>query len=197
MSATIACRRLVVLGGAILVACGSQAAVMVRSSAPPRAHPSATATVAAGPAAPYRVWVRQAGRDDGAALLEPSGHVTQVLPLGVATSDWSRYYAVSGTQAAPVLRVLDPASGAVLRTAPLPPYFDLPSIGPDAMPEGLAPGSRHLVVTAGSTFLVLDAATLAVEQRVELSGDYTYDGISDDAANLYLIERINGSGNAR
>jgi hypothetical protein len=59
--------------------------------------------------------------------------------------------------------------------------------------SGLSPDGKTLVLSNGSgsspsRFLIVDAQTLAVKQRVVLNGSFAFDALSPDGSHLYLIQ---------
>jgi DNA-binding beta-propeller fold protein YncE len=123
------------------------------------------------------------------------------LPTGVITRDWTRLYTVGQTIAGPALTAIDMATSTRLDTATVPPGFDLPAFGPSQRPTGLSPSGRFLVLVGGisagnaqatrSSFLVYDTAALKqAPVRVDLAGSFSFDGISNDGHNLFLLEEL-------
>ncbi len=122
-------------------------------------------------------------------LVDARSHTTAGhLPLGVPSADWKHYYLVSGS----VLQDIDPMSGGVQRTLPLPAAYELPVVTAGGMPGGLSQDGRQLVLqqqSAGvSHLLVIHTSFTADPIRIDIPGDFQFDAISNDGGRLYLIQ---------
>jgi hypothetical protein len=90
---------------------------------------------------------------------------------------------------------IDP-SGAVNRWTTLAGSWGVPLVAADGTTGGVSGDGRRLVLEHASyiypkrvtRFLVLNAATLRVRDRVTLRGDFSFDAISPDGSLMYLIE---------
>jgi DNA-binding beta-propeller fold protein YncE len=167
-------------------------------------RPSPQSAAGTAPIEPARLWVQQ-GSESGLSSIvvldttrrQPSA----TLPTGVITRDWTRLYTVGQTIAGPALTVIDTATSARLDTTTVPPGFDLPAFGPSQRPTGLSPSGHFLVLVGGisagnaqatkSSFLVYDTAALThAPLRVDLAESFSFDGISSDGHNLFLLEDL-------
>jgi hypothetical protein len=182
----------------LVVACGVPA-VTIATRQSPQNGARGTARIE-----PARLWVQQ-GSESGLSSIvvlnttrrQPSA----TLPTGVITSDWTRLYTVRQTVAGPALTAIDMATSSPLDTTTVPQGFDLPAFGPSQRPTGLSPGGHFLVLVGGmpagaapatkSNFLVYDTAALKhAPLRVNLAGSFSFDGISSDGHNLFLLEDL-------
>ena len=68
--------------------------------------------------------------------------------------------------------------------------FPVPTF--DGTGEGISHDARTLLLVAGgrTEFVVVDARSLRVRQRVQLAGQFSYDALSPDARTLFLIQRV-------
>lgn len=121
-----------------------------------------------------------------------SGKVLRRMPAGAASPDWSRLYSVASSYSNVQLRVVDSSTGAITHALKVPAWAD------DAR---LSANGRWLALTdkpdpqeAITHFQVRDAALEAPPTDVELSGAFSFDGLSDDGQRLYLLQlRDDGS----
>ena len=194
-------RHALLLATAALAACGGVAAPILNAT---RSHaPAATSGghVAIVPA--QLVVLRGAAPGAGVALLDTKQQrTTRSFPAGVLAPSGSRLYAVTSSAAGgAVLDAIDVRTGATLASTAVPGRFALPALGPEGRPVGLSPDGRHLVLSdedqrsgtprATSRFLVYDTSALSHKPDVvQLSGDFFFDGISNDARTLYLLENL-------
>jgi hypothetical protein len=77
--------------------------------------------------------------------------------------------------------------------------FGIPLVAYDGSTGGLSRNGRRLVVYSADTrlraktrFVVLDARTLRVRQRITLRGDFGFDAMSPDGSLVYLIQLKGG-----
>lgn len=130
-----------------------------------------------------------------------TGRTAVTLPAGAATPDWRRYWTVeapAGEPARTTLRELDPATGAELRTLVLDGRWAMPSsYGP--APSGFSIDGGWLILaapqaregtTTKSAFAVIDTARATLARTVVATGDLTFDAISADGRNLYVVEHL-------
>jgi hypothetical protein len=90
---------------------------------------------------------------------------------------------------------IDP-SGTVNRWTTLAGSWGVPLVAADGTTGGVSGDGRRLVLEHASyiypkrvtRFLVLNATTLRVRDRVTLRGDYSFDAISPDGSLMFLIE---------
>lgn len=111
-----------------------------------------------------------------------TGRVERTLPAGTPSPDWSRLYRV----AAGAVDVVDPLTGAVRATHPVPAWVRAVRTSADGTWLALT-GDE-----AGGRFAVQDAAWSARAADVALPGRFTYDGISPDGRRLYLLQDLDG-----
>jgi hypothetical protein len=111
------------------------------------------------------------------------------LPLGEPSSDWRHFYAVSGAE----LQDLDPMTGSLQRSLPLPAAYRLPIVTAAGMPGGLSQNGRWLVLQQhdanASHFAVVETTSFGSPPRqFNLPGDFQFDAISNDGGRVYLIQ---------
>jgi DNA-binding beta-propeller fold protein YncE len=182
-----------------LAACGAPA-VSIATSLPSTLH-SESAHGAAVIAS--HVWVQEGqSPHTTVAVVDTVTRSTSLrLPMGEVAPDWSRMYSVVGSASAPTLQEIDPATGVTVASIAIQAGFDLPAVIASGRPEGLSPDGRRLVLAGGtpaadggfstSRFLVYDTAALYQSPLVvSLNGNFTFDGISNDGRNLYLLEDL-------
>jgi hypothetical protein len=178
----------------LLAACGPRAGVSVKSS-----H---------SPAGAYRIFLQE-GFNGGARQVtvvnSMTGAVERQLPLGTPAPDWSRYYIVERGTTNGTLKAIEPSSGQTLAQTSIPGGFflpDLTGLGPTA---GLSPNGRWLTLTRqlfeqhGTTTSVLigDSSLSQPFKHIELTGDFSFDALSNDGKSLYLIEKMQDANHYR
>ena len=158
-------------------------------------------------AAGYRLFLEEGYNGaQQVTVLDSGGAVERRLPIGTPAPDWSRYYTVSSLGASARLTALDPASGKVLGEATIPAGYQLPSLGFQGPTAGLSPNGQWLVLSrqSGSTSSFLVGATSfqspsplwggpgrgSAFRTVQLKGDFSFDAVSSDGQNLYLIQKM-------
>jgi hypothetical protein len=171
----------------LLAACGPRAGVPVKSS-----H---------SPAGSYRIFLQE-GFNGGARQVtvvnSMTGSVERQLPLGTPAPDWSRYYVVEKGTTTSTLKAIQPSSGQTLAQTSIPGGFflpDLTGLGPTA---GLSPNGRWVTLTRqlsdlhGTTTSVMigDSSLSQTFKRVDLTGDFSFDALSNDGNSLYLIQKM-------
>jgi len=80
-------------------------------------------------------------------------------------------------------------------------HWGIPAVANDGSASGLSADGRTLVVAAVGTrfpvhrtrYLVLDAGTLRIRERVTLPGTFSFDAVSPDGNTLYLIRYKGGN----
>ncbi len=113
------------------------------------------------------------------------------LRLGTPSADWKHVYTIVATS------LVDSSSltGELINTLQLHGIYHLPAATANGIPGGSSPDGRWLVVEKfdGSTthMLVIDTGTLKIRQQVALEGQFEFDAVDNQAANLYLIQRLN------
>jgi len=190
-------RHLLLLGTAVLVACGGPALSIATHSSTPNQGAGTAAVV------PAHLLVRQGQSPDTSLLLLDTTSVKTLAsyPDGVATRDWSRLYAVTSHGPQNLLKVIDPGTARTISVTTTERGFALPTFGPSQRPVGLSPNGRQLVLAGlpsgtqyspdSNRFLVYDTTHLdRPPLRVNLPGSFLFDGISDDARSLYLLEDL-------
>src|SRR5947209_13610950 len=127
-----------------------------------------------------------------------TGRLEPVLPVGVPAPDWSRYYTVSGVGSTTRLSAVDPGTGRTLSQHTIPSGFTFPTLTYPQLPGGISPNGAWLTlsmqtVAAGarhSEFLVGPTSLVRPFTRLSLTGDFSFDAISNDGVSLYLIETM-------
>lgn len=147
------------------------------------------------PASGYRLYTADGSPASPLRLVDAAtGTVVRELPMGTPAPDWSHVYTVSPGPERSILSSIDTRTGAVVRRIPIGAGYQLPAANFRGDPGGLSPSGRWLVLQRhqdGTTdFLIVDTAMTAAGKEVHLRGDFAFDGINDDAGNLYLIESL-------
>ena len=129
------------------------------------------------------------------SVIDSSSHATERrLPLGTPSRDWKHLYSMLGSS----LVDTDPMTGNTLNILALPGSFQLPSATNTGLPGGLSAAGQWLVVqsynptTVHTHMLVIDTSKFKVADRVDLTGRFNFDAISDDGIRMYLIQYLNG-----
>jgi hypothetical protein len=179
-------RRLRALGGSMTLMVVLTACAGVRAIGSP---PSLS------PASGYRLYAADGSPASPLLLYDAStGSVVRELPRGTPAPDWSRLYTVSSRPGQSTLSAVDALTGAALRGMPVGAGYQLPPANFRGDPGGLSPNGRWLVLQrhggGGSDFLVVDTALTAAGRTVHLRGDFAFDGISNDAGSLFLVESL-------
>ena len=126
-------------------------------------------------------------------VVETSAHaIVRRLPLGVPSRDWKHLYSILGTG----LVDTDPVTGDTSNVLQLGGDYQLPAATNDGLPGGTSPAGYWLVVQSHDStttrMLVIDATRFKVADRIQLTGRFNFDAISDDGQRLYLIQYLNG-----
>jgi hypothetical protein len=132
------------------------------------------------------------GHSPALAIIDSASKATERrLPLGVPSPDWKHVYSILGTS----LIATDPQTGSLENSVQLGGSYHLPAATAAGVPGGLSPDGRWLVVESSggqhTRMLVLDTTTFKVADRVDLTGDFEFDAISDGRTNLYVIQHLN------
>jgi hypothetical protein len=145
------------------------------------------------------------------SVIDSRSHsVERSLPLGTPSPDWGHLYLVRSTPIdrpdtlpAKTLLDVDPKTGATLRVTQLPGYFQLPSATMSGVPGGLSQDGHWLVLEAfdttsnglpSATHLVLvDTSYSRPLQRVDLTGYFQFDAVSNDGLRIYLIQYVSST----
>lgn len=144
---------------------------------------------------------------DGVLRIDTAtGRAVVTLPGGAAAPDWRRYWTTetadltsqAGGGPRTILRELDPKSGAELRTLLIEGRWAMPS-SYGAAPSGFSIDGSWLVLAAPqasaggvtkSAFAVVDTVRGTIARTVVATGDLTFDAISADGRNLYVVEHL-------
>ena len=151
-----------------------------------------TGTTADGQAHNYRLFVERMG-GQGLSVVTTSAGDQVSLPGGFLTVDGSQLFSSggqvfggpAGTIGLTVFNAYDTRSGAIARQLQLPGTWLWDG-------GGTSPDGRTVVLTGSQGFLVVDT-TLGKHYPVNLGGHFTFDSISNDGQQLYLIESLAGS----
>ena len=139
----------------------------------------------------YRLFIEKMG--SGMSVVTTTAGDQVSLPGGFLTADGSQLFSSggqvfggpSGSVGVTILNVYDTRSGAVARQLRLTDAWNWDG-------GGTSPDGRTVVLTGSHGFLVVDT-TLGKDYRVNLSGNFAFDSISNDGQQLYLIESLAGS----
>jgi hypothetical protein len=124
---------------------------------------------------------------------------------GVAGPGGKVHYVATGGRGATTVVVARAPDGSVLRSATLRGRFGVPAVTFGGEPGGLSTDGSTLVLAdtrtgngdyllkRRSSFVVLDAETLRVRERIELRGHYSFDTLSPDGSRLYLIQHVSAA----
>jgi hypothetical protein len=140
-----------------------------------------------------------------AVLLAPATAVADGLPVvgldgraGVVSRDGVFRYVsfVSGRNT--VVARLYTRDGTVARYRTIPGAFSIPAVAYDSSPSGLSADGRTLVLIRPRTQLaqkrtqlaIVDARRLLVRRTIVLRGDFSFDAVSPDGSELYLINYL-------
>jgi hypothetical protein len=151
----------------------------------------ATAPAAAG----YRLFLHEGftGNEQVTVVDSGTGAIERQLPIGTPAADWSRYYVVTHLTYSERLSALDPGTGRTLAQTSIPVGYQLPNLG-QGPTAGLSPSGQWLVLTrqgGGATSFLVGASSLSQPfTAVQLTGDFTFDAVSNDGQSLYLIQKM-------
>lgn len=115
-----------------------------------------------------------------------------LLPPGIVSPDGARLYSTGwGDKGGTSLMVYETSSGRVLKTQQIPKAWQTDR-------GGISHNGRWLVLAAppsvdGTAFAVIGSALTGPVETLSLPGRFGFDAISDDGANLYLIQYLAGS----
>src|SRR6266542_2252807 len=137
---------------------------------------------------------------DTAVLDADTGAERIALPAGIATADWSHYWSVEPSGDSTAVHAIDATSAATTRTFSVAGRFALPGVY-GAAPSGLSANGQWLVLAAAhapgagatSRFAVVDLVNARLARTITAAGDYTFDAVSDDGRNVYLIEHLDSA----
>ncbi len=124
--------------------------------------------------------------------------VERHLPMGVPSGDWKHLYSIASTS----LVDTDPQTGSTLAKLPLGHTYRLPDATVTGVPGGLSPNGHWLVVErydatgndmpSATHLLLIETPALKVIRRIDLTGFFNFDAVSNDGHRLYLIQNIDG-----
>jgi len=197
----------------VTVACGAATPTTLATTAPqatqaPTALPVTTATSTTAPAvANDRLFVRDGygTTTNRLSVVDArSGTRLQDVSLGAPAPDWSVLYTTQEDAKQTIVRALNPLTGQTIRETSVSGHYSLPEVGIAGTFGGLSPNGKWLALEtkpgytsdatntsqARSDLTVLDTAFAQPPKRVELSGNFAFDAVSNDGASLYLIETL-------
>lgn len=158
---------------------------------------TATAVTPATTAAGYRLYAvdTQVGNAPISVIDSASGRLERTLPVGTPSPDWSRLYALSYSGSRSVLRAVDTHSGATTAQISFDGGFVLPFADASGKTGGLSPDGRWLVAQSvglrnETAFTLVQTGFTQRPRRIVLTGDFTFDAISNDGNRLYLVESL-------
>lgn len=110
----------------------------------------------------------------------------------------SRYATVDAGRAGTVVLRTGVDGGEVERSRVIPGTFTVPAVAYDGSASGLSADQSTLVLIRPRTrfprsrtaFAVLEPERLAVQRRITLEGDFSFDALSPDGGTMYLIEYV-------
>jgi hypothetical protein len=125
-----------------------------------------------------------------------SHRIERNLPVGTPSPDWAHLYAVQGN----VLVDVDPRTGAARHTLQLRGAFQLPTATMSGLPGGLSQDGGWLVLEAfdspynapptATHFLLVDTSYAKAAKRIDLTGYFQFDAVSDDGQRVYMIQYL-------
>ena len=134
------------------------------------------------------------------SVIDSRSHsVERNLPLGTPSPDWAHLYSVHSN----ALLDVDPQTGATLRMTQLPGYFQLPPATMSGVPGGLSQDGHWLVLEAfdatsngvpsATHLLLVDTSYSKAIRRVDLTGYFQFDAVSNDGLRIYLIQYVSST----
>lgn len=129
----------------------------------------------------------------GTAIVDATAdRLVATLPPGTLLPDRSRYWAVEPGPRTKI-RAFDPSTAAELVAFDIAGSWSPPSAyGP--APSGISRNGGWMVLAAGSSsaasFAVVDLVARRLDRIVTAQGDLTFDAVSDDGKNVYLVEHL-------
>src|SRR5438067_9262572 len=122
--------------------------------------------------------------------------------LGTAAPGGKIRYVATGGKRLTTVTAMRRSDGRVLRGRTYRGSFGIPAVTFNGATGGVSADRSTLVLSdtrtgngeyplkRHSTFLVVDAKSLRVRERIELPGAYSFDALSPDASRLYLIQHV-------
>jgi outer membrane lipoprotein SlyB len=148
----------------------------------------------------YRLYAvdTQVGNAPISVIDAATGHLERTLPVGTPSPDWSRLYVVSSVGSRTTLRAIDTHSANTLAQISFDGSFALPFGGASGETGGLSPNGQWLVAQSvglrnETAFMLVPTAFTQRPRRISLSGDFSFDAVSNDGSRLYLIESLAAS----
>lgn len=133
------------------------------------------------------------------SVIDSRSHSVELnMPLGTASPDWMHLYTVKGD----TLLDLDPQTGATRRSLKLPRAFELPPATLSGVPGGLSPNGHWLVlqsfdqtngIPTATHMLVVDTSYASAPRKMDLSGLFNFDAVSNDGQRVYVIQYLSGN----
>jgi hypothetical protein len=129
------------------------------------------------------------------SVIDSRSHsVERSLPLGTPAPDWTHLYSVSSR----TLSDVNPQTGVTQGSMQLPGDFQLPAATLSGVPGGLSQNGQWLALqafdtTAGNTpsathLLLVDTSHFNAPRRIDLSGYFQFDAVTNDGQWIYLIQ---------
>lgn len=131
------------------------------------------------------------------SVIDSQSHsIERTLPFGTPSPDWTHLYSVN----AGALVDLNPQTGSARHMMPLHGDFQLPPATISGLPGGLSQDGRWLVLQAfdaagasiptATYFLVVDTSYKTPAKRIDLTGYFQFDAVSNDGERVYMIEYL-------
>jgi hypothetical protein len=117
---------------------------------------------------------------------------------GVATPGGRWHYVARSTRGRTTVRRVDWSTGKAVDSTILDGAYTVPAVALDGSPGGLSADGRRLALIrprrsfpqARTDLVLLDTASLDVERRLDLRGDFSFDAISPSGGRIYLIHYL-------
>jgi hypothetical protein len=155
-----------------------------------------------GSSGDYKLYEAASGQQSAQlAVIDSRSHTTErSLPLGTPSADWQHLYSISSRR----LIDSDPVTGATLNTLQLPGSYELPPATIGGVPGGLSQNGKWLVVESwdrtsdgiptATHMLVVGTSFRDAPARIDLSGFFEFDAVSNDGQRVYVVEYLDGNG---
>ena len=156
------------------------------------------APVSSLPAGDYKLFEAASTRNSQLVVVidSRSQKTDRRLPWGTPSPDGRHFYSLGSD----TLQDLDPHTGAVLNSVKIAGNFQLPPSTMSGIAGGLSQNGRWLVLQAfdstpntnsGPTathMLIVDTSAPKVAARIDLTGFFEFDAVSNDGQRVYVIE---------
>jgi DNA-binding beta-propeller fold protein YncE len=185
----------IILAAALIASCSGTASP---------ASPSSSAAIRQGPSTLPGAWlvVGRPGQRDLEVIDAATAERFMPLPLGVPDARWGRFVqaAIQGNRT--TVSRLDVSRGDDGSGIALDGKWQLPTIGSDPTPVGLAADDSTVVLVesdtststrAASRFAVVDLSGHRVPKVINLQGSFDFDAISPDGATLFVVEHLDAN----